>query len=80
MWTGKNDLNTVTCGRGSFCNRENIYAVLNLYGYVWTEPKTFMDRTFVAEDFMEWAFGQFTSIFGLYYFESHHVKKCVFTT
>ena len=40
MWTGENDLNTVTCGRGSFCNRENIYAVLNLHGYVWTGPYT----------------------------------------
>ena len=36
---GENDLNTVTCGRGSFCNRENIYAVLNLHGYVWTGPE-----------------------------------------
>ena len=39
VWTGENDLKTVTCGRGSFCNRENIYAVLNLHGYVWTRPK-----------------------------------------
>ena len=38
MWTGENDMNTVACGRGSFCNRENIYAVLNLHGYVWTGP------------------------------------------
>ena len=39
MWTGENDMNTVTCGCGSFCNRENIYAVLNLHGYVWTGPE-----------------------------------------
>ena len=39
MWTGENDLNTVTCGRGTFRNRENIYPVLNLHGYVWTGPK-----------------------------------------
>ena len=39
MWTGENDLNTVTCGRGSFCNRENIYAVFNLHGYVWAWPQ-----------------------------------------
>ena len=34
-------MNTVTCGRGSFCNRENIYAVLNLHGYVWTGPELY---------------------------------------
>ena len=39
MWTGENDLNTVTCGRGTFRNRENIYPVLNLHGYVWTGPE-----------------------------------------
>ena len=38
MWTGENDLNTVTCGRGTFRNRESIYPVLNLHGYVWTGP------------------------------------------
>ena len=40
MWTGENDLNTVTCGRGTFRNRENICPVLNLHGYVWTGPLT----------------------------------------
>ena len=39
VWTCKNDLKTVTCGRGSFCDRENIYAISNSHGYVWTGPK-----------------------------------------
>ena len=39
VWTCKNDLKTVTCRRGSFCNRENVYVVSNLHGYVWTWPR-----------------------------------------
>ena len=40
MWTGENDLKSVTFGRGSYGNRENIYAVLHSLEYVWTRPKT----------------------------------------
>ena len=43
VWTGENDFNTVTCGRGTFRNRENIYPVLNLHGYMWTGPKSGKD-------------------------------------
>ena len=44
VWTRKNELKTVTCGRGSFCNRENIYPVSNLHGYVWAGPNVYLAK------------------------------------
>ena len=39
LWTGKFDLNTVTCGRGNFFNPERKSCGFKIFGYVWTGPK-----------------------------------------
>ena len=63
VWTSENDLKAVACGRGSFCGRETIYAVLNSHGYGWTGPKMSVKPFFHQRFFRtSWLFPTSTSL------------------